>query len=76
MKIVDDYGNELGYQEGSEYVIQNRCGGSRLGWINGINDIINNYGTKVGELRSNGIYDVYGSRVGDINGDNIFSLLQ
>ncbi|MDR0908317.1 MAG: hypothetical protein LBM77_00995 [Spirochaetaceae bacterium] len=75
MKIVDSYGNELGYQDGSEYVIMDRSG-SRLGWINGINDIINTYGTKVGELRSNGIYDMYGSRIGDVNGDNIFSLLQ
>jgi len=74
MKIVDSYGNELGYQQGSEYVINDKSG-NRLGWINGLNDIINTYGTKVGELRSNGVFDVYGSRVGEVNGDNILSLL-
>jgi uncharacterized membrane protein YhaH (DUF805 family) len=74
MKIVDSYGNELGYQQGSEYVINDKSG-NRIGWINGLNDIINTYGTKVGELRSNGVFDIYGNRVGDVNGDNIFSLL-
>jgi uncharacterized membrane protein YhaH (DUF805 family) len=74
MKIVDSYGNEMGYQDGSDYVIKDSSG-SRLGWINSLNDIINTYGTKVGEIRSNGVFNVYGSRVGDVNGDNIISLL-
>jgi len=74
MKIVDSYGNELGYQQGDDYVIKDRSG-NRLGWINALNDIINTYGTKVGELRSDGVYDVYGSRIGDVDGDNIISLL-
>jgi hypothetical protein len=75
MKIVDSYGNELGYNRGSEYVINDKYG-SQLGYINALNDIINKYGSKVGEIRSNGIFDSYGSRVGDINGDNIVSLFK
>jgi len=74
MKIVDSSGNELGYQQGSDYVINNRSG-VRLGWINALNDIIDTYGTKVGEIRSNGVFNVYGSRVGDVTGDNIIGLL-
>jgi len=75
MKIVDSYGNELGYQQGDQYVINNKSG-DRLGWINGLNDIINNYGTKVGEIRSNGVFDIYGNQVGEVNGNNIISLLE
>jgi len=75
MKIVDSYGNELGYQQGDQYVINNKSG-DRLGWINGLNDIINNYGTKVGELRNDGVFDVYGNRVGEVNGNIIISLLE
>jgi hypothetical protein len=74
MRIVDSYGNEVGCQMGSDYVINDKYG-SRLGWINGINDIVNTYGSKVGEVRRDGVYDKYGSRIGDITGDNIFKML-
>ena len=76
MKIVDSYGHEIGYQQGSDYVINDGRGGSRLGWINGVNGIINTYGDKVGEIRSDGVYNNYGSRIGDIDSDIIVSLLK
>jgi hypothetical protein len=58
-----------------EYVIKDRYG-SQLGYIDGLNSIKNNYGSKVGEIRSNGVFDSYGSRIGDVTGDNIISLLK
>ena len=54
MRIVDSYGNEMGYQRGSEYVINDKFG-SQLGYVNSLNDVINKYGSKVGEIRSNGV---------------------
>jgi hypothetical protein len=38
MRIVDSYGNEMGYQRGSEYVINDKYG-SRIGDVNGDNII-------------------------------------
>ena len=75
MKIVDSYGNEMGYQRGGEYVINDKFG-SQLGYVNPLNDVINKFGSKVGEIRSNGVFDKYGSRIGDVNGDNIFALFK
>lgn len=47
MKIVDSYGNELGYMRGSEYVIIDKYG-SQLGYINEPNDIMDKYDNKLG----------------------------
>ena len=87
-KIVDDNGNELGYQQGGDYVFNDKFGsrlgwinglnyiydtsGNRLGWIDGMNCIINTYNNKVGEIRSDGFYDNYGSRIDTI--EEFFSL--
>ena len=88
-KIVDDNGNELGYQQGGDYVFNDKFGsrlgwinglnyiydtfGNRLGWIDGMNCIINTYNNKVGEIRPDGFYDNYGSRIDTI--EALFSLL-
>ena len=87
-KIVDDNGNELGHQQGGDYVFNDKFGsrlgwinglnyvydtsGNRLGWIDGMNCIINTYNNKVGEIRSDGFYDNYGSRIDTI--EEFFSL--
>jgi hypothetical protein len=36
--------------------------GVKVGSINGLNDIMDLYGNKVGELRVNGIFNTYGSK--------------
>lgn len=73
MKIVDEYGNEIGCQSGSDYVINDKFG-NRLGWIDGMNNVFDTYGNKVGEIRDDGVYDTYGSRIGDVTGYAILSL--
>ncbi|MBD5447399.1 MAG: hypothetical protein HDR32_06590 [Treponema sp.] len=74
MKIVDEYGNEIGYQSGSDYVINDKFG-SRLGWIDEMNSVFDTYGNKVGEIHDDGVYDKYGNHIGDVTGYAVLSLL-
>jgi hypothetical protein len=40
---------------------------------NNMADIKDQYGNKLGEIRSNGIFDKYGSKVGEIRSNGIFN---